>query len=167
MPATPLTDAIQALTTYANEVTGASDTTLSEAVATLVAGYGGGGGGIISGTYTPTENTLHPTIEIGTSDFTNFLIFCETNVTDNGVKAFGGAFVQFVDGATTGTNRLWTTTNNGGTASNGYTQYQGSSKFTKSGTTLTVPENQSSGSYFGNFLGGFKYYWYAWGDSGS
>ena len=41
---TPLTDAIQTLTTYANETTGASDTTLSEAVATLVAGYGQGGG---------------------------------------------------------------------------------------------------------------------------
>lgn len=41
---TPLTDAINALTTYANETTGASDTTLSDAVGTLVAGYGGGGG---------------------------------------------------------------------------------------------------------------------------
>ena len=40
---TPLTDAINALTTYANTVTGASDTTLSDAVATLAAGYGGGG----------------------------------------------------------------------------------------------------------------------------
>ena len=40
---TPLTDAINALTTYANETTGASDTDLSSAVATLVAGYGGGG----------------------------------------------------------------------------------------------------------------------------
>lgn len=40
---TPLTDAINALTTYANSVTGASDTTLSDAVDTLVAGYGGGG----------------------------------------------------------------------------------------------------------------------------
>lgn len=39
----PLTDAINALTTYANSVTGASDTTLSEAVATLANGYGGGG----------------------------------------------------------------------------------------------------------------------------
>ena len=39
----PLTDAINALTTYANTVTGASDTTLSEAVATLASGYGGGG----------------------------------------------------------------------------------------------------------------------------
>lgn len=42
---TPLTDAIEALTRYANETTGASDTTLSEAVATLIDGYGQGGGG--------------------------------------------------------------------------------------------------------------------------
>lgn len=45
MSTTPLTDAINALTTYSNTVTGASDTTLSDAVATLAAGYGGGGGG--------------------------------------------------------------------------------------------------------------------------
>lgn len=44
MSTTPLTDAINALTRYANETTGASDTTLSDAVGTLVAGYGGGGG---------------------------------------------------------------------------------------------------------------------------
>lgn len=42
--ATPLTDAINALTTYANETTGASDTNLSDAVETLVDGYGQGGG---------------------------------------------------------------------------------------------------------------------------
>lgn len=40
--ATPLTDSINALTTYANEVTGASDATLSDAVHTLASGYGGG-----------------------------------------------------------------------------------------------------------------------------
>ncbi len=39
---TPLTDSINALTAYANEVTGASDTTLSDAVETLVAGFGKG-----------------------------------------------------------------------------------------------------------------------------
>lgn len=46
MPNTPLTDAINALTTYANTVTGKTppDTTLSDAVATLADGYGGGGG---------------------------------------------------------------------------------------------------------------------------
>lgn len=39
---TPLTDAINALTTYANEITGGTDTDLSAAVATLAAGYGSG-----------------------------------------------------------------------------------------------------------------------------
>lgn len=38
---TPLTDAINALTSYSNTVTGHTDQTLSEAVATLAAGYGG------------------------------------------------------------------------------------------------------------------------------
>lgn len=40
--ATPLTDSINALTQYANEITGKSDTTLSDAVGSLVEGYGGG-----------------------------------------------------------------------------------------------------------------------------
>jgi len=40
---TPLTDRINALTAYSNQKTGASDTTLSDAVTRLVAGYGGGG----------------------------------------------------------------------------------------------------------------------------
>lgn len=57
MPSTtPLTDAITALTTYANTITGASDTTLSDAVDTLVDGYGGGGGGITKVTGTVTGN---------------------------------------------------------------------------------------------------------------
>jgi len=46
-----LTSRIQALTAYANEVTGASDTTLSDAVATLAEGYGGGGDEVLFGTY--------------------------------------------------------------------------------------------------------------------
>ena len=40
---TPLTDGINALTAYANETTGASDATLSDAVGRLCDGYGGGG----------------------------------------------------------------------------------------------------------------------------
>ena len=63
---TPLTDAIQALTQYANETTGASDTTLSAAVGTLVAGYGGGGGGVFTKLYdnTLSANTRTVTINI-------------------------------------------------------------------------------------------------------
>lgn len=56
---TPLTDAINALTQYANETTGASDTTLSDAVGTLVAGYGGGGGS----SYTLEINNVTPTTD--------------------------------------------------------------------------------------------------------
>lgn len=44
MAETPLTDSIEALTTYANQVTGASDTNLSDAVYTLAQGYGGESG---------------------------------------------------------------------------------------------------------------------------
>ena len=40
--ATPLTDSINALTQYANETTGKQDVTLSDAVGSLVEGYGGG-----------------------------------------------------------------------------------------------------------------------------
>lgn len=39
-----LTPKIEALTAYANEITGKNDTTLSDAVASLASGYGGGGG---------------------------------------------------------------------------------------------------------------------------
>ena len=55
---TPLTDAINALTTYANTVTSASDTTLSDAVATLASGYGGGGGSV--------AHFLNPNASFGT-----------------------------------------------------------------------------------------------------
>ena len=54
----PLTDAINALTTYVNEITGKSDTTLSDAVESLVDGYGGGGGGgAVTGTYTLSSSS--------------------------------------------------------------------------------------------------------------
>ena len=59
--ATPLTDAINALTAYANETTGASDTTLSDAVESLVAGYGGGGGDFLDPTYPSGELTTDAT----------------------------------------------------------------------------------------------------------
>lgn len=51
--ATPLTDLINALTAYANKITGGSDTTLSDAVHTLAQGYGGGN------TPSATKHTIH------------------------------------------------------------------------------------------------------------
>ena len=84
---TPLTDAIQALTTYANETTGASDTTLSAAVGTLVAGYGGGGSvehfmepNASFGTMTVDENNALPVKTALTAISRNTLViaFCST-----------------------------------------------------------------------------------------
>lgn len=54
----PLTDKINALTAYANEITGESDTTLSDAVASLASGYGQGGGDTDEGLVGVLENTL-------------------------------------------------------------------------------------------------------------
>lgn len=91
---TPLTDAINALTTYANETTGASDTTLSDAVETLVEGYGQGGGGwttegITSGTEPNGDidiNANGDITTIATRAFSNKPI---TSVTIHGTPYFG------------------------------------------------------------------------------
>lgn len=77
---TPLTDAINALTTYANTVTGASDTTLSDAVATLASGYGGGGGSFETGTYVGDGATHSSYITITVSkQYSHFAILIEDN----------------------------------------------------------------------------------------
>lgn len=60
---TPLTDSINALTAYANEATGQSDTNLSDAVHTLASGYGGGGN-VVTGTYTPSEDIYSNLVQI-------------------------------------------------------------------------------------------------------
>ena len=80
--AQPLTDSILALTRYANETTGASDTTLSDAVETLVEGYGQGGGG----DDTPLIHVYDVTIEEETTSFS--ISFTEPLTYDPVVVAF-------------------------------------------------------------------------------
>ena len=70
---TPLTDAIQALTTYANETTGASDTTLSAAVGTLVAGYGQGGDELKEFIGSITALATQPFVNMALPDAMNFM----------------------------------------------------------------------------------------------
>lgn len=72
---TPLTDSINALTAYANEVTGGSDTNLSDAVHTLASGYGGG---MAKGTYIPSSDGATAVIDIGATEWTHFLIVPHT-----------------------------------------------------------------------------------------
>lgn len=96
---TPLTDAINALTTYANTVTGASDTTLSDAVATLADGYGGGGGVSVDGIANGTEPSGAVTLSSATSIKAYAFYKCPItsisapNVTSIDGKAFEGTSI--------------------------------------------------------------------------
>ena len=69
MAETPLTDSIEALTTYANQVTGASDTNLSDAVYTLAQGYGESD---LLQTIKLTENSYRITYNIPDNAFTKY-----------------------------------------------------------------------------------------------
>lgn len=100
---TPLTDAINALTTYANETTGAGDTTLSEAVATLVAGYGQGGGttaedGLVTRSLTYYENSR--VTSIGNNVFRDWSGLTNVYfplVTSIGADAFNTSKLTYID----------------------------------------------------------------------
>ena len=98
---TPLTDAINALTTYSNTVTGASDTTLSDAVATLAAGYGGGGSGpsfldLVARSLTTISS--NDVITVGYSAFRNYSTL--TSVDFPNCTSVGGAGFQECTGLT-------------------------------------------------------------------
>lgn len=95
MSTTPLTDAINALTQYANETTGASDTTLSDAVGTLVAGYGGGGVSLddfVDGSEPTGAVTLSTATAIRKHIFRDDTAI--TSVTGNSVLTIGDAAFQ-------------------------------------------------------------------------
>lgn len=92
-----LTDGIEALTAYANGVTGESDTTLSDAVASLVDGYGGGGGlEYEEGTYTATEDSI-PTINFANSHTKepSIVVFMKTNTSETMPNNCGTFFAHF------------------------------------------------------------------------
>lgn len=88
--ATPLTDSINALTTYANEVTGASDTNLSDAVHTLASGYGQGGGASYDG------------IEIKTSGTTVTEYACHMST----IPDFALNYIDYTKGASDGLSQI-------------------------------------------------------------
>lgn len=97
MAGTPLTDAIEALTTYSNTVTGASDTTLSEAVATLASGYGGGGSGwTTEGIANRTEpsGALTISFEVKERAFMNCKNITSIALTDGTTITGGNAFLN-------------------------------------------------------------------------
>ena len=158
MSTTPLTDAINALTTYANTVTSASDTTLSDAVATLASGYGGGGGTSQTLTNIFPSNTslvagyLNSNDTIGAQNATNKEV--TTDYID--VSSYIGkdiyAFVQTVNSKTWAAWRFYTsakaTIGSRGTAEIGSSGVTGAGAEALNGvkcifasTVVTVPNN--------------------------
>lgn len=92
-----LTDGIEALTSYANGVTGESDTNLSDAVHSLGSGYGGGSGlEYEEGTYTATEDSL-PTINFANSHTKepSIVVFMKTNASKTVPNNCGTFFAHF------------------------------------------------------------------------
>ena len=93
--ATPLTDAINALTTYANDITGKSDANLPDAVRSLADGYGGGSGGLEyeEGMYTPSTDEI-PTISFvnSHSKAPDVIVFADVSST---ASATGNTLTSF------------------------------------------------------------------------
>ncbi len=74
-----MSEALEALTTYSNEVTGESDTTLSEAVATLAEGYGGDDG-ISADDYALVNGITSFDISLSTGALRNYLFYGSTSL---------------------------------------------------------------------------------------
>lgn len=88
---TPLTDGINALTAYINEVTGASDTTLSDAVESLVAGYGGKAE-VKTGTFTGDKTTFTANLNVGFEPDI-VIVECDLNYTAPGWAGMGNIVI--------------------------------------------------------------------------
>lgn len=101
----PITSGIEALTTYANEITGESDTTLSDAVRSLADGYGQGGGSA-----TPPWVSSVETVTIGANTVTNA----------SGVKTYFNSYTPYfavvLKSAPTTNNQIVAMVNNGASA---------------------------------------------------
>lgn len=145
---TPLTDAITALTTYVNEVTGASDTSLSGAVGTLVAGYGGSS--MASGTILPSSASTSLTFDTGLSIINGILVVPADNPY-TGVRTQMGIII-IPSGCYFQAFSFYT--NLGGTGTIAPTGYTNQTRFTQSGTSVTI-----TGSYDWQTI---TYVWYAW-----
>lgn len=117
-----------------------------------------GGNSIYSGTFTPAENTLGPTFDIG-ADFTHFVVFADTNpsASDN-VKKFFAAVCDF---SRAGNDVITIASNNTGSALiGGFYAYKW---FAKNGTTVRCTNTGTSGQTgAGYWVGGVTYNWFAW-----
>ena len=91
---TPLTDRINSLTSQANSVTGASNTTLSDAVESLIAGYGGGESTVASGTVTIAEDAASLVLPSVSFEPKIIYVYVETMAGSSSYKTFRGIYTR-------------------------------------------------------------------------
>ena len=158
--ATPLTNSINALTAYANEVTGGSDTNLSDAVHTLASGYGGGSGNVKTGSFTQAQTSSVCTIDVGSNDWTHLLVI--PRVYPYAVGASRCIGVKYV-------NMQWMRMVSAyGASSDTSTTASAGSSWGVSVNTAQIQVNDGvvtfggAASQVGAFIANCVYDWYAW-----
>lgn len=164
-----LTDKLTNIADAIRGKTGSTDTLTLDAMAAAIAGIEtGSGGGVMSGNFTPADNLLTVTIDVG-KQFTNFLCYALTydKTLGNSVKVTQGFNIDLSRQV-----GFVISTNNAGTAYIGFTiKYEeADNKFTTSiqSSYVQVTGNAvnvyggSSGTVPGCFLSGMTYQWYAW-----
>lgn len=112
---------------------------------------------VYSGSFTPSEDTLGPSFDIGGSNFSHFLVFASTDVDRiQNKKAFVVCYTEFGD-----KDVFSITTNNSGALTT--PRYLTDKWFVKDGqTVICTNRGASNGGNTGYWLGGVTYNWFAW-----
>lgn len=112
---------------------------------------------VYSGSFTPSEDTLGPSFDIGGSDFSHFFVFASTDVDRiQSRRAFVSCYTEF------GEKDIFNiTTNNSGALT--IPRYLTDKWFVKDGqTVICTNAGASGGGNTGYWLGGVTYNWFAW-----
>lgn len=138
----------------------ASDGTKTQGTAS---GGGGGSTNFARGSFTvgSSNTTSMGTIDTGV-DFLYFLVFTDSGVSGQSVKAFKGACVKFNNGDGVYSSLWMMSTNNAGSSYSAYTSSGNSTYPKKAGTKFTWSSMGTSGTAPGYLLANKTYKWVAW-----
>lgn len=168
-----LTDKLTAIANAIREKRGLTKTLTLDQMAMEIAQIqtgGGSGFALYSGSFTPVENVLEATVDVG-GPFTHFVLYAIGTVTGNSVKATNSFTVD------TETPRcMGTATNNSGSSLSAVlgTDVMGTDnpkykRFAFNNTQILaysdsvhVTTSTPAGSCLGYFIAGVTYLWYAW-----
>lgn len=136
---------------------GTVDTTL---ISSLTVNVSGGGSSMVSGTFTPEENTKTATFNVG-ADATHFLVYATTNpyASDNIRK---GSLIV-LDWSTSNIIAYRLTSNGTGSSPGAYIDWSALPRdITISNGVITVYYGASGAQDFNYWMAGITYQWYAW-----